>query len=197
MSHLLDQKKEAKQKNLLDAAYALFLEKGTGKTSISDIVEKANVAKGTFYLYFRDKEDILQSLMYRISYRVLAEAYTHVEKNRSEDFATNVLVLVDYIIEYFKRDVLVLRLMERNFSWPMVENRLAKCDDPLFERMMRDVRESPVMKNRTEDEVFKLIFIISELCGSTCYSSIVLGRPDKIDNMKPVLYSIIRKSLES
>ena len=35
-----------------------FTSKGIQKTSISDIVEDAGVAKGTFYLYFKDKYDI-------------------------------------------------------------------------------------------------------------------------------------------
>lgn len=37
------------------AAFALFTQKGINDTSISDIAKKANMAKGTFYLYFKDK----------------------------------------------------------------------------------------------------------------------------------------------
>lgn len=197
MGHLLDQKKEEKHQSLLDAAYTLFLEKGAGKTSISDIVQKANVAKGTFYLYFRDKEDILQALVYKISYRVLAAAYEHLQNNRTDDFVENVILLVDYVIEYFKRDGLVLRLLERNFSWPMVETELVSSSDPLFKRLMSDLHESPLAQKYTEEELFKLIFVFIEMIGSTAYSSIVLGRPDDIDNMKPVLYGIIRRSLSA
>lgn len=196
MGRQREEKKEEKHQSLLDSAYSLFLEKGAGKTSISDIVDRAKVAKGTFYLYFRDKEDILQVLMYRISERILAEAYANVRANRTGSFSGDVLLLVDYIIEYFKRDTLVLRLLERNFSWPMVENKLTQGDDPLFQNLMEDVRRSPVMQNRTEDEVFKMIFIILEMCGSTCYSSIIEGKPDTIDNMKPVLYELIRRSID-
>ena len=44
--------KKKKQDALLNTAYQLFTEKGFQKTSISDIVNEAGVAKGTFYLYF-------------------------------------------------------------------------------------------------------------------------------------------------
>ena len=37
--------------------------KGLAKTTISDIVENAGVAKGTFYLYFKDKYDIRNKLI--------------------------------------------------------------------------------------------------------------------------------------
>ena len=48
-------KKQEKRRALLDAAYELFLERGTSKTSVEDITSRAKVGKGTFYLYFADK----------------------------------------------------------------------------------------------------------------------------------------------
>ena len=54
----LDEKKKKKREDLLNATYELFTSKGVFDTSISDIVKKANMAKGTFYLYFKDKYDI-------------------------------------------------------------------------------------------------------------------------------------------
>ena len=54
---------------------------------------------------------------------------------------------------------------------------------------------SPLAQKYTPDEIFKLIFVLIEMCGSVCYSSIIEEKPDTIDHMKPVLYSIIRKSL--
>lgn len=51
----LDDKKKQKRDSLLMAAFTLFTQKGINDTSISDIAKKANMAKGTFYLYFKDK----------------------------------------------------------------------------------------------------------------------------------------------
>ena len=42
-------KKQEKRRALLDAAYELFLERGTSKTSVEDITSRAKVGKGTFY----------------------------------------------------------------------------------------------------------------------------------------------------
>ena len=41
-------KKQEKRRALLDAAYELFLERGTAKTSVEDITSRAKVGKGTF-----------------------------------------------------------------------------------------------------------------------------------------------------
>ena len=53
----IEQNKHEKKMKLLNAAYNLFGTIGFDKTSIQDIVHRAGVAKGTFYLYFKNKED--------------------------------------------------------------------------------------------------------------------------------------------
>ena len=59
----LDINKKRKRESLLNTAFNMFTTKGFSKTSISEIVEKAGVAKGTFYLYFKDKYDIKNKLI--------------------------------------------------------------------------------------------------------------------------------------
>ena len=59
----LDVKKKLKHESLLNTAFDLFTSQGIYKTSISDIVKKAGVAKGTFYLYFTDKYDLIKILL--------------------------------------------------------------------------------------------------------------------------------------
>jgi AcrR family transcriptional regulator len=56
---------ELRREELLDAAQQLFLDKGIGATSIDDIASAADVAKGTFYLYFPSKETLLHALQER------------------------------------------------------------------------------------------------------------------------------------
>lgn len=59
----LEENKKVKKDALFNTAFDLFTTKGITKTTISDIVEKAGVAKGTFYLYFKDKFDIRNKLV--------------------------------------------------------------------------------------------------------------------------------------
>lgn len=195
MREPMESRKEQKRQSLLDAAYALFTEKGVAKTSVDEIVRGANVAKGTFYLYFHDKDQLLGQLVYNITAQVLEEAYEWLDERRTPDFVENVLLLLDYVVEYFKRNKLVLRLVERNFSWPMVAKQMSERRGPLWARLMRDLEASPLAARYTEDELFKMIFVIIEMLGSVCYSSIIEGKPDTVDNMKPVLYGIVRKIL--
>ncbi|MDD2994534.1 MAG: TetR/AcrR family transcriptional regulator [Pygmaiobacter sp.] len=197
MSGRLEQKKQAKKQNLLDAAYSLFTQKGVAKTSVDEIVQHAQVAKGTFYLYFKDKGDVLQELIYKISYRVLIESYAEVQTKRTGDFTEDFILLVDGIVEYFSHNRLPLRLIERNFSWPMVAQQIyERADDPLWRQITQDLASSPLAQRYTQEEIFRLIYVILEMCGSTCYSSIIEHRPAPMDQMKPMLYDIIRKILQ-
>ena len=104
--------------------------------------------------------------------------------------------MLDYVIEYFKKNRLVLRLIERNFSWPMVEKQLASLTDPLWQKLVEALEVSPLAQKYTQDEMFKIIYVLVEMCGSICYSSIIEEKPASIDHMKPVLYEIVRKTLQ-
>lgn len=49
------------------SAESLFSEKGYYNTSINDITQNANIAPGTFYIYFNDKKSVFQYLIYDLS----------------------------------------------------------------------------------------------------------------------------------
>ena len=51
-----------RREQLLTAARKVFQEKGYDNTTVSDIVEEASVAQGTFYLYFPSKKDVVLGL---------------------------------------------------------------------------------------------------------------------------------------
>jgi len=51
-----------KRGRIIDAAVAVFAEKGFHAARVSDVAKRAGVADGTIYLYFKNKEDLLLSL---------------------------------------------------------------------------------------------------------------------------------------
>jgi AcrR family transcriptional regulator len=56
-------RKEARPRELLDAALALFVEKGFAGSRAEDIAARAGVSKATLYLYFTSKDDLLKGLI--------------------------------------------------------------------------------------------------------------------------------------
>ena len=56
---------EARPDEVLDAALALFIEKGFAATRVEDIAKRAGLSKGAVYLYFPSKEAVLAALVQR------------------------------------------------------------------------------------------------------------------------------------
>ena len=56
-------KGEKRKKELLRIAYDMFLTQGYENTSVDEIIEKAQIAKGTYYYYFKSKEQMLEEVI--------------------------------------------------------------------------------------------------------------------------------------
>jgi AcrR family transcriptional regulator len=63
---------EERREELMNAAERLFLEQGVGLTTVEQITSGAEVAKGTFYLYFSSKDDLRAALGERFAQKHLA-----------------------------------------------------------------------------------------------------------------------------
>src|SRR6202142_517009 len=69
-----------KYQRILDAAVAVFAEKGFFTSRISDIADRAGVADGTVYLYFKNKEEILMTAINTAFDAFMRNTRTEVEK---------------------------------------------------------------------------------------------------------------------
>lgn len=60
---IIEEKKKKKENDIMESALTIFKEKGIEKTSIRDIMTKSGYGLGTFYLYFKDKEDLKEKVV--------------------------------------------------------------------------------------------------------------------------------------
>jgi AcrR family transcriptional regulator len=63
------ERKAQNRAKLLEAARKVFAEKGLGEATARDIVRETDLASGTFYNYFRDKEDAFRALLEEMAER--------------------------------------------------------------------------------------------------------------------------------
>jgi AcrR family transcriptional regulator len=86
-----------RKRKVADIALQLFVEKGIQQTSIQEIIEKANISKGTFYNYFSSKNDcvadILEYLRYDASQQRIAVQFGKDAKDR-EVFIEQIAILL-------------------------------------------------------------------------------------------------------
>ena len=61
--HKRERRKQSRPGELLQAALSLFVEKGFAATRVEEVAALAGVSKGTLFLYFETKEDLLKAVI--------------------------------------------------------------------------------------------------------------------------------------
>ncbi|MBT2303876.1 TetR/AcrR family transcriptional regulator [Variovorax paradoxus] len=85
-------RKQARPRELLDAALGLFIEKGFAAARAEDIAARAGVSKATLYLHFRSKEDLLKALIAeRFASRIATVSHETTDAGASHDLLREVL----------------------------------------------------------------------------------------------------------
>ena len=117
-----------KQKNttLLQTSFELFTEKGFTKTTISDIVNRAGLAKGTFYLYFKDKYDLRDRLVTYKTSQLFGTAHTALIEQNIQGFENQMFFVIDHIIDRLEKEPKLLQFISKNLSWGIFKNAFEK-----------------------------------------------------------------------
>lgn len=110
----LNDRKDQKKKLLIDAAVKVLSDKGYNDSSIIDITKEAHVSVGTFYSYFKNKEDILEYI-----YDEISEIYFNISKFGSRNIKENpaiklVKVISSIVLTYQKYQKITQLLLIRN-----------------------------------------------------------------------------------
>lgn len=58
--------RQEKKEEILDAAIRVFAKKGVDGAKIQDIADEAGIGKGTIYLYFTNKQEIIRSVLHQM-----------------------------------------------------------------------------------------------------------------------------------
>ena len=95
---------------LLLVAMKLFSEKGYHATSISDIIESASVARGTFYNYFENKRQIFEQLLDEI-FKVLVATTFPIRTNGPESVPDQVRRMIHSIVEKMMQNLAITRII--------------------------------------------------------------------------------------
>lgn len=189
----VDENKQQKLDALFASAYDLFLSQGISKTSIHDIVQKAGVAKGTFYLYFKDKFDIRDRLIAKTARELFDSAHQKLLTQDIPEFEDRVIFIVDYIVEELRKKMHILRFISKNLSWGIFRQALSQNSQDTRTAVKEFysilLAENPDLKLRSPET---MLFLIIELTSSTSFSTILENDPISFDELKPDLYESIR-----
>lgn len=189
--------KKKKKESLLNTAFELFTSKGINETSISDIVNKAGVAKGTFYLYFRDKYDVRNLLISHQSSKVFMNAANELKKQNIEVLEDKIIFIADNIINQLAENKKLLTFVAKNLSWGFFKNAITShADDNSLD--FKDIYYKMLEESEYEySDPEIMIYMIVELVSSNIYSAILYNEPVGIEEIKPYLFETIRFIIKS
>lgn len=192
----IDENKRQKKEMLLGAAYRLFTQKGFNSTTISDIVEKAGVAKGTFYLYFRDKYDLKNKLIVHKTTELFDRANLALADSDVHGLEDTLIFVIDHLINDLMANQPLLHFISKNLVMGALRSTVltGEADDnKIYEQFLTFVKED---ENEYED-VNVMLFTIVELAGSSAYNSVLYNEPLSIEEYKPFLYRSVRLIIKS
>ncbi len=191
----IQENKEEKEHNLISAALKLFTEKGVKDTSVQEITNEAGVAKGTFYLYFKDKYELQDYLIARKSKQLFNDAIKSLSKQKIDDYKEKIIYVIDYIVDKLTKNKLLLKFISKNLSWGLYNDKLSKLiDDSNIGVQDFFLKEIGKSKTKIENPELKL-FMIVELVSGTIFNSIMASKPLPIKELKPYLYDEVRRML--
>ena len=109
-----EQNKVENRTALLKAARAVFAEMGYGAASVRDIVRRTDLASGTFYNYFKDKDEIFEAVVGELTGELLRRHQNGRAKatTAEEFFRRHYAVYFEFIVE----DAELLALARKNFT---------------------------------------------------------------------------------
>ena len=195
-SKVLENKKN-KKNTLLKSAFDLFTKTDIHSVSAQDIVKQAGVAKGTFYLYFKDKYQARDVLIQNEAMRLFNNAHLELEKNDIQDFEDAVVYIINQVLLQLENNPIILKFIERNLSWGIFHEHLQNTIEGNTLDLVSNFRSLAEKNGYYFDRPEVVLYIIIETAGSTCYNSILYDQPLPIKEFKPYLFQSIRAILRS
>ena len=149
-----------KKEQILDVSFSLFLEKGYDYTSISDILKKLDIARGTLYYHFESKEAIMDAIIERSAHDIVAEAERIVLQQELSVHEKIFSLFSVMNMEHLSGGDLMVDYLNRpqNALFHEKSNRLLlQKITPIFEKIIQEGVEKGIFENAYPYETAELI----------------------------------------
>lgn len=193
----VEDNKKRKKNAIVDSAFSLFIQNGINETSIADIMKKAELAKGTFYLYFKDKYDVRDYLIRKKAAQIFDRARVALVESHVKDFEEQIIFMVDHILNQLDDNKTLLKFISKNLSWGIFTHALECMPMESGETAVLFVRQLFEDSGHTFRNPEMLMFMIVELVNSTAHNVILYKQPVELPELKKELYPMIRQLIHN
>jgi len=194
-----EKRKEITREKILNAARAVFSQKGYSGTSIADIVKKSKLARGTFYLHFQNVEQVLNALLQEIFIdiqRYLTDM--QVEALDHKNFKIALSDLAKSLLSVFQknRETVVLLLTTMNAE-PRIRAQTIWFQE-LMQASIRVMLDRGITSGRLKKHDSELMsFLVSGGLREVLSQWLLYGRYEKeVENKVDEMIAIYMKGVE-
>lgn len=185
-----------KKQRLLESAIALFMEKGIDETSVNDIVKAAKLAKGTFYIYYKDKSELIHEIVERKNVALMNTLIERAYERHHQTQEPWSCTFVKELIEFYEENPHVLKMIHRSFCLnekkPLPMHELSKQIHHFKEFMLSFKRQ-----RECEQEALIRFQLVLEMCAFVCYNAIFFHQPASFSEIKELFYRSMCESFVS
>lgn len=179
-----------KQQRIQLSAMELFEAYGIEATSVNDIVQRANVAKGTFYVYFKDKTDLITQILTKQHGYMLNELLMSSRKQAITQDLTWKEAFVRALIAYYEEHADILKMFQRHVASYMdtKEHRLQVFS------FVQDFQDFVLEIQRTDEtmqDAVNRFILMMEIASVVSHNAIFHSLPDDMTKIKPELLHIL------
>ena len=190
---MIEEIKKEKENKIKKEALSSFKEKGVKETSIRDIMKRTEYGLGTFYLYFKNKEDLVEEIVLDKMTDLISEAEAQC---RGDLPIERYISFISYIIDYLVANPVELDLILNRVNWALyvkVENdeRFKAAESSL--KFILSKYDSLLPVEYSEDEKLFIISLTMNIVLMTCKSALMDNAVLDIDDMKTVLFEMVEK----
>lgn len=185
-----------KRYRIQNAAVSLFQEQGVDSTSVNEIVKRANVAKGTFYVYYKDKNALISQILTKqhgaLMNDILNRSYESAAGNGSEWKK----MFVEELINHHRQNPLLLKTIQKNMSFifDTEEHRMTVYKEihrlPEFLHLWKREQEC-------DRDTLNRFMLVIEIVSVVCYNALSFDHPDMLDNILPEVRRAAYSIMES
>lgn len=150
-------KDDEKQKSIKKAVVKLILEEGFQGTSISKIAKEAGVSPATVYIYYQNKEMMLQDIYIEYSEEVFYYLLSKITEEMDGKLLIEMLIRSYY--DYIKEHKDIFHFVEQFSSCPALSNQ-CKVIDGIYRiyNLLDDMKHKKVIKDYRNDNILAVIF---------------------------------------
>ena len=183
-------------RRIVEAAQEVFSEKGYDKATVADIISRARIGHGTFWLYFRDKEDLLRTLVEEMLRR-------YVDENLADRLApgradagglAGIEEVVSGVVRVFEDN---RALHQAILEAAMRSEEFAGVFDRINQELARDLRShlSFLLPGGlgADPEQVSLLLVLTIACGSLMWAKGFMHctREEYVRNLSALLFSFV------